>query len=215
MLDLTITTSPRTPSFPGSPPVQVIPWNSIAQDGYNLEMLFMSTHTGTHIDAPCHFAPGGITVDRIPLGRLAGRARLVHCTCGAGESITLNDLRAFERGHGQIRRDDNIFFHTGWSRLLHDARYFTHNPGLTEAAAAHLASRGINMAAIDSPSIDPGRSRGFCAHHILCGAGILLVENLANLHKIRGTTFHFVVMPLKLRGASGAPVRAVAYRPGM
>ena len=58
-IDLTLTISKSIPSFPGSPKPQFILWSDIKDDGYNLELLFLSSHTGTHIDAPYHFVKNG------------------------------------------------------------------------------------------------------------------------------------------------------------
>lgn len=211
VIDLTMTVSSRIPSFPGTPPAHIIPWNNIGTDRYNLEMLFMSSHTGTHIDAPYHFAAAGSGVDKIPLHRLAGKALLMRSIRGAGGLVTKSDILAFEKKHGRIGARSTVFFHTGWSKRPHASGYFTDNPGLAVAAARHLALRGISMVGIDSPSIDPGNNASFKAHKILADRGILIVENLVNLNRIPDTEFSFIVMPLKLKNASGSPVRAVAY----
>ena len=60
-LDLTLTISESIPNFPGSPSPQFIPWSSINDEGYNLELLFLSSHTGTHLDAPYHFVKKGVS----------------------------------------------------------------------------------------------------------------------------------------------------------
>ena len=67
------------------------------------------------------------------------------------------------------------------------------------------------MVGIDSPSIDLGADSKFPVHHIFSKKGILIVENLANLEKIRFPKFQLVVLPLKLKGATGSPVRAIAF----
>ena len=59
IIDLTLTISEKIPTFSGSPQPNFINWESIEKDGYNLELLFLSTHTGTHIDAPYHFVKKG------------------------------------------------------------------------------------------------------------------------------------------------------------
>ena len=84
------------------------------------------------------------------------------------------------------------------------------NPGLAASAAKYLASKRINLVGIDSPSIDLGKDAKFSVHRILANSGILIVENLANLHKINSKKFHFIVAPLKLKNATGSPVRAIA-----
>jgi arylformamidase len=66
------------------------------------------------------------------------------------------------------------------------------------------------LVGIDSPSIDLGLDSRFLAHHELLDNGILILENLCNLEKILGVHFKLVVLPLKLKGATGSPVRAIA-----
>ena len=74
----------------------------------------------------------------------------------------------------------------------------------------YLTSKKINLVGIDSPSIDLGKDAKFSVHHILAKNGVLIVENLANLEKINSDKFHFIVAPLKLKNATGSPVRAIA-----
>ena len=70
VIDLTLTISEDIPTFPDSPQPNFINWESIEKDGYNLELLFLSTHTGTHIDAPYHFVKKGQKIDQIVTRRL-------------------------------------------------------------------------------------------------------------------------------------------------
>ena len=88
--------------------------------------------------------------------------------------------------------------------------YFTENPGLDSSSAKYLASKKINLVGIDSPSIDLGKDESFTVHHILSKNNILIVENLANLNKIKSMKFNFTILPLKLKDTTGSPVRAVA-----
>jgi Predicted metal-dependent hydrolase len=76
-IDLSLTISESIPSFPGSPTPQFIGWSDIEHDGYNLELLFLSSHTGTHLDAPYHFVKNGLKIHQIPLDRLIGKAILI------------------------------------------------------------------------------------------------------------------------------------------
>ena len=88
--------------------------------------------------------------------------------------------------------------------------YFLKNPGLAVSAAKYLASKKINLVGIDSPSIDLGKNGKFSVHHILAKEGVLIAENLANLDKINSETFHLIIAPLKLKNATGSPIRAMA-----
>ena len=211
ILDLTLTISDKIPAFPGSPHPHFIPWENVKDNGYNLELLFLSTHTGTHLDAPHHFLEKGSKIHEISLKKLVSEAVLIKSKKNGGESITKTDIQKFEKKHGKITSFSSVIFYTGWQRNLQKKYYFTKNPGLSVSAAKYLASKKINLVGIDSPSIDLGKDSKFSVHQIFAKKGILIVENLANLEKIKSSKFHLVVLPLKLKNATGSPVRAIAF----
>ena len=210
VIDLTLTISEEIPTFPGSPQPNFINWETLEKDGYNLELLFLSSHTGTHIDAPYHFLKKGQKIHQIVTRRLVTEAILIKIGKGANQSITKTDIQKFEKKYGKIADGSTVIFHTGWQKNLKKESYFLKNPGLAVSAAKYLASKKINMVGIDSPSIDLGKESKFSVHHILAKSGILIVENLANLEKINSEMFHLIVAPLKLKNATGSPVRAMA-----
>ena len=211
IIDLTLTVSDEIPTFPGSPQPSFIPWENVKEDGYNLELLFLSTHTGTHMDAPYHFLEKGAKIHEISLKKLVSEAILIKSKKRGDESITKIDIQKFEKKHGKIASFSSVIFYTGWQRNLQKKYYFTKNPGLSVSAAKYLASKKINLVGIDSPSIDLGKDSKFSVHQIFAKKGILVVENLANLEKIKSSKFHLVVLPLKLKNATGSPVRAIAF----
>ena len=211
IIDLTLTVSDEIPTFPGSPQPSFIPWENVKEDGYNLELLFLSTHTGTHMDAPYHFLEKGAKIHEISLKKLVSEAILIKSKKKSGGSITKTDIQKFEKKHGKITGFSSVIFYTGWQRNLQKKYYFTKNPGLSVSAAKYLASKKINLVGIDSPSIDLGTDSKFSVHQIFAKKGILVVENLASLEKIKSSKFHLVVLPLKLKNATGSPVRAIAF----
>ena len=211
IIDLTLTVSDKIPTFPGSPQPSFIPWENVKEDGYNLELLFLSTHTGTHMDAPYHFLEKGAKIHEISLKKLVSEAILIKSKKKSGESITKTDIQKFEKKHGKIASFSSVIFYTGWQRNLQKKYYFTKNPGLSVSAAKYLASKKINLVGIDSPSIDLGTDSKFSVHQIFAKKGMLIVENLASLEKIKSSKFHLVVLPLKLKNATGSPVRAIAF----
>jgi len=211
IIDLTLTVSDEIPTFPGSPQPSFIPWENVKEDGYNLELLFLSTHTGTHMDAPYHFLEKGAKIHEISLKKLVSEAVLIKSKKKDGESITKTDIQKFEKKHGKIASFSSVIFYTGWQRNLQKKYYFEKNPGLSVSAAKYLASKKISLVGIDSPSIDLGKDSKFSVHQIFAKKGILIVENLANLEKIKSSKFHLVVLPLKLKNATGSPVRAIAF----
>jgi len=209
-LDLTLTISKSIPSFPGSPSPQFIPWSTIKDEGYNLELLFLSTHTGTHLDAPFHFARKGEKIHQIPVSRLTGEALLIKIKKLKDQEITKKDLLEYEQKNGKIKTFSSIIFFTDWQKNLNKNFYFTNNPGLSKCAANYLVTKKINLVGIDSPSIDVGTNKNFTAHKIFAKNNILIVENLSNLEKIPTLQFNFIILPLKLKDATGSPVRAIA-----
>ena len=211
VIDLTLTVSEKIPTFPGSPKPHFIEWETLAKDGYNLELLFLSSHTGTHIDAPFHFLKNGKKIHEIVPERLVNEAILIRVRKKANQSILKNDIQKFEQKNGTIEYGSTVIFYTGWQKNLKEESYFTKNPGLSVSAAKYLASKKINMVGIDSPSIDLGSDSKFSVHHILAKNNILIVENLANLGKIKSNNFHLITSPLKLKNATGSPIRAFGF----
>ena len=211
VIDLTLTVSEKIPTFPGSPKPHFIEWETIPKDGYNLELLFLSTHTGTHIDAPFHFVKNGKKIHEIAPERLVNEAVLIRIGKNSNRSISKTDIQNFEQKNGKIENGSTVIFHTGWQKNLNKEFYFTENPGLSVSAAKYLVSKKINMVGIDSPSIDLGSDSKFSVHHILAKNNILIVENLANLNKIKSNSFHLITSPLKLKNATGSPIRAFGF----
>lgn len=210
LIDLSLTISESIPNFPGSPKPHFINWSNIKDDGYNLELLFLSSHTGTHIDAPYHFAKNGPKINQIPLDRLVGNGILIKLRKDRNMSITKSDITSFEKNNEIIPDHSSVFFYTTWQKNLKNDNYFTENPGLDTSAAKYLTSKKINLVGIDSPSIDLGKDESFSVHHIFSKNNILIVENLTNLNKIPSKEFTFTILPLKIKDATGSPVRAIA-----
>lgn len=209
-LDLTLSISSSLPVFPGSPKSHFIRWSTLEEDGYNMELLFLSSHTGTHIDAPFHFTHNGSKIDEIPLSRLIGSSILIKLKLSNLESITKDDIVRYEQKYGTLQANSNVIFYTGWQKNLKKNYYFSENPGLSKNAASYLVSKKVNLVGIDSPSIDIGNEKKFTVHRILSKNEVLIVENLSNLDKIKNHLFFLMVLPLKLKSATGSPVRAIA-----
>ena len=208
-IDLTLPVSEKIPTFPGSPQPIFIQWENIKDDGYNLELLFLSSHTGTHLDAPYHFLEKGKKIHEISLKRLIINAILIKIRKRRDQAITKTDIQKFEKKHGKIPNESTIVFWTGWQKMIKNDSYFVNNPGLSVTAAKYLISKKTNLVGIDSPSIDLGKEKRFLIHHLFAKNDVLIVENLANLDKIKSWQFQLAVLPMKLENATGAPVRAV------
>lgn len=198
---------------------------------YAANNFFTSEHGGTHIDAPVHFAQGRRAVDQIPIDRLLGQAVVVDVTAAAGENrdyqVVVGDLLRFEGAHGAIPPDAIVLIRTGFSRRWPDAATYLgtaargaeavsalHFPGLHPDAAKWLIEhRPIKAIGIDTASIDYGQSTLFESHRVLYERDIPAFENLTALDRLppRGATV--IALPMKIRGGSGAPLRAIGIVP--
>jgi kynurenine formamidase len=200
VIDLSLKISQSLKVFPGSPQPCFVPWTSFSKHGYDSEALFMSTHTGTHMDAPSHFVPGRPSIDRV-----VAEAVVVRIPKKLNELVEASDLKDQE-----IKANDAVVIATGWEKKIRARNYMTENPGLSASAARFLVRKKVSIVAIDGPSIDAGADAAFTAHKILLSENVLVVENLCNLDRIATNRFMLVVAPLKIQGSTGSPVRAIA-----
>ena len=185
-------------------------------------------HGGTHLDAPIHFAEGHNTADRVPLEQLMGAGVLVDvsekCARDTDYQISVEDFAAWEREHGRLPDGSILILRTGFGRRWPDRRTYLgtdergpeavaklHFPGLHPDAARWLThERSIKAVGLDTASIDFGQSKLFESHRILFERNVPAFENLANLEQLPARGFHIVALPMKIRGGSGGPLRAVA-----
>ena len=177
----------------------------------------VSEHTGTHMDAPLHFIPEGPAhygTDEIPLDRLAGRAATIEVTdLGPGGLMAADRIGAWEEEHGPIEAGDRVLLRYGWGRRWatgkEGRRFLEDWPGLSREAAEYLVEKGVSLVGCDTMAVDAGGTEENPAHHALLGNEVYVVENLKNLDRLPPLCF-FMAFPLKIRGGSGSPVRAVA-----
>jgi kynurenine formamidase len=188
-------------------------------------------HGGTHIDAPLHFAKGHRSVDQIPLDQLVGDALVVDVTTACASQpdyrVTNDDFTTWERAHGQIPNGAIVLMRTGFSRFWPDVATYLgtaergaaavaklHFPGLHPDAARWLAeSRRVKAVGLDTASIDYGQSTLFETHRILYERDIPAFENLTGLEHLPPVGAVVVALPMKIKGGSGAPLRAIAIVP--
>jgi arylformamidase len=192
--------------FPGDPRPSFIRWSELEIHGYFSKALFLSTHTGTHIDAASHFIQGSRSIDRLDVSRFVSRAVLLKTPKMANQLIMRSDIANCE-----IDANDTVIFATGSENWYKKDNYMSNNPGLSAEAAEYLVSNRVNAVAIDGPSIDRGLDNGFNTHSILLSNDIPIIENLCNLEELSfSKSFTLIVNPLKIVRASGSPVRAIA-----
>ncbi|MBF6328124.1 cyclase family protein [Nocardia transvalensis] len=223
VVDLTHTLSPELPVWPGNPPFATIPVGWHAVGGFNRQALALWEHTGTHVDAPIHRDPGGISVDKLPAQDLVAPLIVLDISARAASDadtmVTVADIDAFEARHGRIPERAFVAMYSGWERRLAapaaflnlDAGGTPHAPGFAADAAKFLVTqRNIVGAGVDTLSLDHSSSRDFGAHTAFLGAGRYGVEMLANLAAVPATGATVVVGAPKHSGGTGGPCRVLA-----
>jgi len=188
-------------------------------------------HGGTHLDAPVHFAQGRWTVDQIPLDRLIGNAMVVDVSAASAANadyqVTVADFTTWERANGQLEADLIVLLRTDFSKRWPDAQRYLgtsergdaavaklHFPGLHPDAAKWLAdTRKVKAVGLDTASIDYGQSTLFESHRTLYERNIPAFENLTRLDQLPPRGAIVYALPTKIKGGSGAPLRAVAVVP--
>lgn len=202
--DISIPISEGMPIYPGDPPVMIERVSQIEKgDAANVSRLSLGNHTGTHIDPPVHFIPGGKTVDQLDLNVLYGPARVVDMT-HIERSITAKDLQ----GTKLAKRFSRILIKTRNSLLWTKPGFQKDFVALTEDAAQWLVDCGVKLVGIDYLSAELFDASEPRAHRVLLGEGVIIVEGL-NLRDIAPKNYTLACLPLKIRGGDGAPARAI------
>ena len=189
--------------WPDNPPVQIERvLNMDAGDAANVSALSLGAHTGTHIDAPVHFLPQGAGIDALPLSATLGPARVIEIT--DGESIKRQELERHA-----IERGERILFKTRNSARCWQSDAFVEDfVYITAEAARYLAEVGVRTVGVDYLSVGGFARDGEATHRALLSADVCIIEGL-NLSQVKPGTYELVCLPLKIRGADGAPARAV------
>jgi arylformamidase len=215
ILDVSIPVHTAMIVYPGDPTVELAPAQRIERgDPSNVSSLRLGTHTGTHVDPPAHFLPGGPTADALPLDVLVGPA-------------VVADLRDAEGAIGPAELD-RLALPDGVERLLLRTRNsdLWGRPtgaafpdswiGLASDGAGWMVERGVRLAGIDFLSIEPpdtGVGVGFPTHRALLEAGVVVVEGL-DLREVPAGAYQLLCLPLPLVGGDGAPARVVLVAEG-
>jgi kynurenine formamidase len=217
IVDLSLPIRTGMTVFPGDPEVVVEPALTIARDGVDVLRLHLGSQSGTHVDAPSHVLPDGPGLDELPLDRFLGPAVLADLRhLGPEAEIGWDDL---EPVRGRLRPGVILVLHTGWSAYVEDPERYRAHPWLGAEAARRIAQAGVRTVGIDALNVDATPSDlstiRFDAHRELLGVGAVIVENLTGLERLAHLADPILsVLPLRIPGADGAPVRAVAIDRG-
>src|SRR3712207_2094060 len=211
-IDLSHRMDERTQTYPGDPAVRLEPATTIAGGGVNVLSVHIGSHSGTHVDAPYHFIEGGERIDTMDVRLFFGPALFMDVRGkGPRERITFEDLQPYE---DRLSEGVVAVLRTGWDEHYGTARYYDH-PFLDRRAAQLIVDTGARTVAIDALNVDETvlegpHPEGYPVHHLLLGAGGVIAENLTNLEAVDFPDPFLSLLPIKLGGSDGAPVRAVA-----
>lgn len=186
-------------------------------------------HSGTHLDAPMHFAQGHWTSSDIPVERFVGPAVVVDISRQAARNVdyrlTREDLNNWEKIHGRVPKDAIFLLRTGWSQKWPDRKAYLgddtpgdvtklHFPSFgSEVVSFLIQERGVRMIGVDTASIDYGQSQDFIVHRLVGAANVPALENLSDLEKLPATGATIFALPMKIGQGSGAPTRVIAFYP--
>ena len=193
---------PGMPNWPGDPPLAIEKLFDLqAGDAFNLSALRMGLHTGTHMDAPNHFIPGGTGLEAMPLDTAVGPAQVIELD-GDGP-IDSSVLQRQGIGRGQ-----RILFKTRNSERCSEAKDFCEEfVHLAPDGARWLAKRGVRLVGIDYFSVS-GMDDAAETHTALLSSGVWILEGL-NLRGVPAGPCYLLCLPLRIPGWDGAPARAL------
>jgi arylformamidase len=202
-IDISVPLSNGMAYWPTDPKVQIKRIHDMKDgDQDNLTHISMCAHSGTHMDAPCHFRKSAKTIDKMPLTAAIGKARVIEIT--DKEFITVEEIRPY-----RIRKGERILFKTKNSRSRWDNKPFMKKSvHLSTEAATFLVERGVQTIGIDYLSIGGYNGNVIEVHNTILKAGIWVIEGI-NLYKILPGNYELICLPIKISGADGAPSRAL------
>lgn len=210
LLDVSVPIAPDLPVWPSDPGIRVEPAKRISRgDGANVSLLTLGNHSGTHVDPPLHFIEGAAGVDELDLDALVGPAFVAHLPEARGE-LSAADLDAV------VPPDvERLLLRTRNSGTLAPGRPFGRDfVSLSAEAAGWAVGRRLRLVGIDYLSIeraDPPRHHP--VHTSLLREGIVIVEGL-DLSEAPPGPCEVMCLPLRIRGADGAPARVLLRVPG-
>jgi kynurenine formamidase len=222
VVDLSHPLSAEFPTYFGKPGFKAESVFDFAKSGFNLKMLEISEHTGTHIDSPLHFSANGLSIDAVPVESLVAPLAVLDIKAKAAKDhdylVTIDDITGFEKAHGKLPANVALMVDTGWSARLGSDRFRNadaggtmHFPGFhIDAVEFLLRERQVNAIGIDTLSFDHGPSKDFKAHYKWLPAGKWAAENLANLDKVPPIGATIVAGAPRYAGCTGGPTRFLA-----
>lgn len=198
--DISRTVGPSIAVWPGDTPFSS-EWTLSRKEGYSCDVsrIRMSTHTGTHADAPFHYAEEGATIDQVPLDPYIGPATVAEVN--ATPAVRPEDL-----GVAGSRSIERLLIRTG--SCSDDTVYNEDFTYLSDELAEWCVQRGLKLIGTDAPSVDRFTSKTLTVHRTLLKGRVAILEGL-DLTAVPAGDYELVALPLKLAGIDASPVRAI------
>lgn len=198
--DITIPLSNSIPSWPGDTKFQRIESKTSAIKS----KLTLSSHFGTHIDAPRHFLFNKPGVDKINLDSLIGIYHVYELK--SEKEITLLDVKKLN-----IQKGFRVLFKTRNSALLNKKTFTPNYVSLSLEAAKYLAEKKVLTVGIDYFGIEAKSAPGHPVHKILLSNNVVIVEGI-NLSSVKTGEYDGAILPLLIKNGDGSPARAVLWQ---
>lgn len=205
--DISLTTSPRTLTWEGKETGFSYRWTTRlgeADAPCNVSVMTAGVHTGTHLDAPLHFVPGGATIETLDVHTLVGPAQVVEIY--GRDQITAADWEQSGITPGTERvlvKTDNTKF-----GRLKDGVFHKDYVAVAPSGAEWLVTHGIKLIGVDYLSVGPYGDVNTETHRILLGAGVVVVETLV-LDDVDAGEYTLIALPPKFAGLEGSPCRCL------
>jgi kynurenine formamidase len=183
-------------------------------DLFRTQKIKCSGGIGTHMDAPAHCFPESATIDMLQMEDLITDCVFIDVSNEADENYVImpDVIEAFEKENGEIKSNSFVIFYTGWDQYWSTPQKYQNDhkfPSVHESTAKILVKRNIAGLGIDTLSADTG-ANGFPVHRAILGAEKYLVENIANAKELPPVGAKSLVLPMKIKDGTEAPIRLIA-----
>jgi arylformamidase len=205
--DISLALSAETTRWVTAQPFELIERKRMSKgDANNSSSMHTSVHAGTHMDAPFHFVPDGLTIEKLPLDLFIGPARV--CAVQPGTRITAADV-----AKAGVQGETRVLFKTRNSALLRTGVYDASFAPFSVDGARALVDLGVKLVGLDYLSAAAADEQ-VPVHRAFLDHGVILLEGI-DLSEVPPGRYELFCPPVKLAGSDGAPCRAVLREIGV
>ena len=204
--DISVPIRGDMPVYAGDPRVRIRPAAQITKgNSFNSLLLSLSSHTGTHVDAPSHFEANSTSVDQLPLDVFYGPTLVQDV--GDVQAVDEETLKSLAIPQGTKR----LLIKSHNSQLWTDSHFHQQFVYLTYGGARWLVEQGLRLVGVDYLSIEEFGSLDFATHHTLLQAEVVILEGL-DLRRVSPGEYTISCFPLRIADGDGAPARAILMK---